>query len=118
LSWAKTLAYCVNSLAFGVLALPIAVQRSRPEKGIKLPFFGRSFCYVRRQVIESHIEMPFPGPTDYLVNFCAIVATRFPSAAQSTASSSLIGLLPFAPARWLAPYGVPPVVVVLSAASE
>src|SRR5690606_24693206 len=51
-------------------------------------------------------------------SFNAVSARRRPSSRQSFFSSSETGISAAAPARWLAPYGVPPVVVVSSSGAE
>ncbi len=51
-------------------------------------------------------------------SFTASSANRFPWAKASAFSCSLIGRSLCGPARWLTPYGVPPVWVASSAASE
>ena len=108
----------------GVLGEP-AYQNDRPcgvvghagnhgAERIAREFFGQ-----RREHAMPKPAQIAPGVVSlaHVASLSATVASRRPSAMHSLFSSSLTARSLAAPATWLAPYGVPPVVVESSSGS-
>src|SRR6185436_19320914 len=74
---------------------------------------------LRRLDLEAHAPaMATAGMRRHPESFSAISASRRPCATQSALSASEIGRSSARPAKWLAPYGVPPLRVAFRSARE